>query len=236
VESLAKEKQVKSIFGDPNIVLGMLDQEGSISYATADATVKEKYKAVEQVAYCSSLNSIFALSKDGSIYQINIKDSLETNIFDSAPTVKKLCASNTHALFITDDPYTPIYGFGSNRFSQLGMDYHEEQEMTKLKAIEYFSGGLGGKATDIACGLFHSAVIIEDDLYTFGFNKDGRLGWGLDNDEDEDDIISLAQFLGENNQSVEVHAFKVVCGSSHTLVLDNRGNLWSCGSSKYLSL
>lgn len=233
MESLISEaKKVKSVFGDPNEVLGILDEEGSISYATSKETVKDKCKAVEQAVYCSSLKSIFTLLKNGRVQQINVEtDSIIDVPLPPSIHVKKLCASNTHVLFLTNDKYTPIYALGSNRFSQLGIDYHGQQETIEPKAIDYFSGL--GTVTDIACGLFHSAVIVEGDLYTFGLNRDGRLGWGQ---EQEDDVIACAVFLDSHDQPIEVDVVKVVCGSSHTLVLDSQGNLWSCGSNKYAQL
>lgn len=177
------------------------------------------------------------------------------------PRVYSLAASATHVLFYTAG-MDPIYSLGSNRFSQLGFDTSSIQALDTPTPIDYFSG-LGMMMDPdhqgmVACGLFHSAVVLGGELYTFGWNKDGRLGWG-DNDNDDNDVISPAVFLDAKGDPIQedISIVRVACGAAHTLAMDglvlyaredrgvriqlliilpsfilDHGRIWSCGSSK----
>lgn len=207
-----KNKKVQFMFGDPNELLGTIDHDGFVSIVTCNDIKLNMCKA-DKVVYCSTLDSMFVLFQ-GSVQQYT-KNKVHTLTLNN---VNNMCGSNSHVLFSSDY----IYGLGSNRLSQLGIDF-ENQDILEPELIDYFCGL--GKVMDMACGPFHSAVIVDGDVYTFGWHKDGRLG------RDMDDIIGLATFQ-HGNKSVEINAVKVVCGSSHTLVLDDKGIVWSCGSSK----
>ncbi|GAA5806624.1 hypothetical protein HPULCUR_012166 [Helicostylum pulchrum] len=217
------QKQVQFMFGDPNQLMGIIDQDNNVSIVSNTETRIDFCKA-EQVVYCSHMPFLFILY-NGTITQYDINTLKQETLMDS--NVKRMSASDTHVLFSTDSFSTPLYGMGSNRLSQLGIDY-QEQKVQKPHVIDYFCGL--GLVTDMSCGSFHSAVVMSGDVYTFGWSKDGRLGSGT---ETAEDIISLGIFLDADDQVVEVNAVKVVCGSSHTLVLDDEGVVWSCGSNDY---
>lgn len=216
------QKQVQFMFGDPNQLMGIIDQDNNVSIVRNTETRIDFCKA-EQVVYCSHMPLLFILY-NGTVTQYDISTLKQETLMDS--NVKWMSASDTHVLFSTDSFSTPLYGMGSNRLSQLGIDY-QEQQVLKPYVIDYFCGL--GLVTDMSCGSFHSAVVMSGDVYTFGWSKDGRLGSGT---ETAEDIVSLAIFLDADDQVIEVNAVKVVCGSSHTLVLDDEGVVWSCGSSK----
>lgn len=139
----------------------------------------------------------------------------------SLPRVYSLAASSTHVLFYTSG-MDPIYSLGSNRFSQLGFDTSTIQALETPTPIDYFSGlGMMDPAHQgmVACGLFHSAVVLGGELYTFGWNKDGRLGWS---DNDDNDIISPAVFLDAQGEPIQedINVMRVACGAAHTLAID----------------
>ncbi|CAO3665915.1 unnamed protein product [Rhizopus stolonifer] len=160
-----------------------------------------------------SQSQVFLQGCDGKIYQPPHVIQL--------PQVISMQASSEHVLCHTSQG---IFGIGSNRFSQLaGIESCQTPVL-----IEHFEG-LAMNSVTIACGPFHSAVAIEGDLYTFGLFKEGRLGWG----EGSGDRVDLAVFLDKDGQEVDVNVVKVACGSCHTLVLDDQGKIWSCGSNKY---
>lgn len=132
------------------------------------------------------------------------------------PPVYSLSASHTHALFYTAG-MDPVYGRGSNRFSQLGQTIDQDS----CAAIEFF-GGLGIDRQDgmVACGTFHSAVVLAGDLYTFGWRKSGQLGWGV---QEEYGIIEMPVFLNEDDQEEEdVYIVKIACGAEHTVAIDGK--------------
>ncbi|KAG2204646.1 hypothetical protein INT47_011941 [Mucor saturninus] len=206
VEEQSKNKQIHAIFGDPNKLLGIVDSKGFVSTVTEQET-RANVCLADTVVYCSHLDSMFVLF-DGAVQQY-IGDTVRTVMRN----VYQICGSNTHVLFSTANG---VYGLGSNRTSQLGVDFDNHQEVTDPVLIDLFCGL--GKITDMACGRFHSAVVVEGDVYTFGWHKDGRLG------RDDMDLIGLAMFQIDG-ESIEVNAVQVVCGSLHTLVLDDAGQM-----------
>ncbi|PHZ12303.1 uncharacterized protein RHIMIDRAFT_142953 [Rhizopus microsporus ATCC 52813] len=204
---------IQSIFGDPNECMGI------ITYTNTSTTITpsgKRHDWTDVQDACWSQGSIFVLSTQGVLCQ-------DQQPIVGLPKVRAICGSSQHVLCLTDEG---IYGIGSNRFSQLGTEPYQEQQQ-EPQMIDHFSG-LYFDRVSLACGPFHSVVIIDGDVYTFGLSKDGRLGSG-----DSDSIVDLAVFLDDQGEPVEVNAVKAVCGSCHTLVLDDQGRVWSCGSNKY---
>ena len=59
------------------------------------------------------------------------------------------------------------------------------------------------------------------DLYTFGWNHFGRLGFSLGKDSAVNcGEPSLVEFCGENDE--ELNVLRVACGSSHTVVITGK--------------
>ncbi|CEP11325.1 hypothetical protein [Parasitella parasitica] len=208
--------------------MGLIDQQHNISFVTSTHEHIDCIKDAEQAVYCQNQQAIFVLKqKTGRVERYSIHD-IEHELIKFPYKVTKMSAANSHILFLTNSSDAPVYGLGSNRLSQLGIDY-QQQELGIPSIIEHFCGLTD--AIDIACGPFHSAVILGGDVYTFGWSKDGRLGWGKSNENGH--VVSLAIFLDVNDQPIEINATKVACGSAHTLVLDDQGRVWSCGSNAY---
>lgn len=228
-DKLKKQDYVEFMFGSPNTIIGMLI--GSTLTCVTWEGISFEILNVKQAVYCSSMESIFILSLPRkTVQRYNLQGILQTPCVLEG--VESMCSSNTHVLFSTTSSQMPLYGLGSNRLSQLGFDF-QQQEIKIPQVIEYFNEL--GTISSMDCGSFHTAVIVNGDVYTFGWNKDGRLGWGsgLQEEEDDDDMIRCGVFLDKDNRKVvEINAIKVVCGTSHTLVLDDKHRLWSCGSSK----
>ena len=80
------------------------------------------------------------------------------------------------------------------------------------------------QVSSISCGQYHTmACAISGgmaELYAWGANKDGQLGL----DDLDDRIYPCRVPLRDALQPVQV-----ACGGRHTLVLGERGELWSCG-------
>ncbi|KAI9278091.1 regulator of chromosome condensation 1/beta-lactamase-inhibitor protein II [Sporodiniella umbellata] len=201
---------IQHVFGDPNYGMGVVTDahEAVIVLASGKCT---KYENIKDA--CFFQEKTILLTLNGILYEPPSSRLLDC--------VASIHTSGDHVLCMTD---TGIFGIGSNRFSQLA----DIEPCQTPVLIEHFSG-LPLNKVSIACGPFHSAVALEGDLYTFGLFKEGRLGWG----EKNEDKVDLAVFLNRDGEEVEVDAVKVVCGSCHTLVLDNEGRIWSCGSNKY---
>ncbi|KAI8979663.1 regulator of chromosome condensation 1/beta-lactamase-inhibitor protein II [Mycotypha africana] len=245
-ESACANRKLKSVFGDPNKFLGFVDEYNNLSIITEAPENSEIdiLSNIVKAVFCQHLDTLILLDTYGQVQQCrynNIKNTIEPISFLSK--VKDLCASKSHVLFATSSNDLPIYGMGSNRLSQLGIDYHELQASDTPTLIEYFCG-LNLPTNNIACGPFHSAVVRGNELYTFGWSKDGRLGWGSNNENNDGDIVSLSSFLDCNDQPVildndndkandSLSIKQTACGTNHTVAIDEKGRVWTCGSNKY---
>lgn len=210
-KKLKNVNSIKLVCGEPDRFLGVVNDQHELSIFTPEDDQLHCMDHIIQAVY--SQQSLFALTDTGSVYQCH-NTTGEFHQLHDLPPVKKISGSPTCMLFLTSQ--STVYGLGSNKLSQLGMDYQQQQLETPT-LIDYFCGFQ--QITDIDCGPFHSSVIADREVYTFGWSKEGRLGWGS---EENEDIISYATFLDVNEQPVDVNAVKVVCGSSHTLVLDSK--------------
>ncbi|KAI9482581.1 regulator of chromosome condensation 1/beta-lactamase-inhibitor protein II [Zychaea mexicana] len=243
-------RAIKRIFGPMGHGwVGVIDQGGSVwhyyfgSKDGAGASKKLLTTSAKDADYCESHDAIYVLTENGYVdcYQKQKEDS---TTFSTAsrlthlPQIQAMAVSFSHILFYTTEGFNPIYALGSNRYSQLGFDTTIQGEDDACVPIDFFSGIIAQSAS-IACSPFHSAVVLDGELYTFGWRKGGRLGWGSgskDNDghgggdDNDDDVIRLADFRDDNNETAEVHVVKVVCGANHTMALDDHGRIWTCGS------
>lgn len=211
-EKLEKITDIESIHGELDSFLGVVNKQHELSVLTPEKDHIKCMDDIVQAVYCQQQSSLFVLTEEGAVYQYEKTHTVRQ--LHKLPPVKKISSSETCVLFQTK---SDVYGLGSNKLAQLGMDY-QQQQLDEPTLIEYFCGFQ--HISDIDCGPFHSAVIVDGEVYTFGWSKEGRLGWG--SIEEKDDIISFATFLDVNDQPVDIHAVKVVCGSAHTLVLDGK--------------
>lgn len=196
---LAQDPQsIRSFFGDPNHGMGLVTKDNR-ALVVRPVGERSQFEDIQQGLF--SQDSLFLLTTAGTLYRQQQKIAL--------PKVLSMHGSSEHVLCVTTEG---LFGIGSNRFHQLGTHSTSQPVL-----IEHFEGLDLGQVS-LACGPFHSAVVIGGDLYTFGFQKEGRLGWG----EKRDEVVDLAVFLDGKGQGVEVNVIKVACGSCHTIVLDGK--------------
>lgn len=149
------------------------------------------------------------------------------------PRVFEMAMSVNHVLFVVEGSPC-IYALGNNNYSQLGLDPYRHRFLDDPKPIDFFDGlcylnqnNYNAHSISVACGPFHSAVIINQDLYTFGWKNRGLLAWEEEIEDEEDDtIINLACFKTFNNQTIEVPIIKVACGSTHTVAIDGKSYMF----------
>ena len=129
---------------------------------------------------------------------------------------EKVSAGTNHTLAIDEDGN--LYAWGQNNYGQLG------KGDTKIRIIPNqveVSGGIHFK--EVSAGKYHSMAIDEDgNLWTWGYNADGRLGNGL---------------TGTKKSPIQIKAgtqFKAIsAGDSHSMAIDEDGNLWGWGKNDY---
>ncbi|KAI9264375.1 regulator of chromosome condensation 1/beta-lactamase-inhibitor protein II [Phascolomyces articulosus] len=225
--------------------IGALGDDGIVWYYQYGS--KERLKlttGAKDADYCQDRKEILVLTETGYIdcYEQRADDDKLFAIkkrLANLPKVHAMAVSFSHVLFYTEG-LNPIYVLGSNRYSQLGFDTTIQSVGDEsIIPVEFFSGLMVQQAS-LACGPFHSAVVVDGELYTFGWKKNGRLGWGnsfTSQTDDHDDVIGLVEFRNEQGELVEdVYVIKVVCGTNHTMALDDEGRVWTCGSNQYKQL
>lgn len=136
----------------------------------------------------------------------------------SKDPVLKIIAGASHFLLLTA---SSVLSFGDNRFKQCGIS-HSPPSSTFLSLVDYFEGLL---PVEIAAGDVHSAVVTADgSLYVFGADMEGQCG----GNGGEPNLVDLED--GDLDDEPEVVG--VACGSSHTVVRTNSGDVWLTGSSE----
>ncbi|CAK9111994.1 Probable E3 ubiquitin-protein ligase HERC3 (HECT domain and RCC1-like domain-containing protein 3) (HECT-type E3 ubiquitin transferase HERC3), partial [Durusdinium trenchii] len=81
----------------------------------------------------------------------------------------------------------------------------------------------GEGVSAVACGLEHSAFVVDGQLYTFGANADHQLGRASENDAH----CAVAKLVAPDGHQPQ--AQQVALGARHTAVISEGGVLWTCG-------
>ena len=86
--------------------------------------------------------------------------------------VSQVACGGAHTAALTEAG--EVFTWGSNHFGQLGLGHTRDV----LVAARVDTGLMGKKIHQIACGLFHTAVITEREVFTWGCGNHGVLGHG----------------------------------------------------------
>ena len=110
-----------------------------------------------------------------------------------------------------------LFSFGDNRYGALGLGKKEScnspQLIDSLQDVEFIESGGG----------HHICKCLNGDIYSWGFNGYGQLGIGTDTCQN-----SPVKCINWPDDIVDIK-----CGGSHTLVLTNTQEVYSCGSNYY---
>jgi len=122
--------------------------------------------------------------------------------------------------------HSELYTFGEGVAGQLGLgDMKGRSRPTKVEGVRNVSRiSCGQRHTAIICCAISTAGEGFCTLWTCGYGEYGRLGIG-----NEETMYSPALVNGLTGTSVE----KVCCGSLHTLVIDETGEVWAFGWNQY---
>lgn len=164
--------------------------------------------------YCTP-NSTLLISNNGSLYscgynnvgQLGLGHTDNKNSFQKVNNVKNVkCVEGIYNLvFMFDDKGTLYYsGYGS------ALDYPDSRAFTTL----------GNGIKKIACGNKHVVVLTDNGkVYGCGDNNDFKQ-------------LGLSSTTSMSNVLVELpidDAKDIACGSFHTMVVKNNGDLYACG-------
>ena len=137
------------------------------------------------------------------------------------PPIQSVSCGFEHTLMITND--LNLWSVGRNTFGQLFLESNEDQLLAKQTK---FSNIL-----KITTGGNHSIFQNnKGEIYVCGYNKNGELGLGHFNHQF--DVCLLLN--NENDPLLDIIQF--ACGNNHSLFLDSKGNVFSCGYNAYGSL
>ena len=130
-----------------------------------------------------------------------------------------VAAGFCHTACIDEDGETYTWGLGDA--GRLG--HGDETNLSSPRAVD---GLIGKKASAVACGGYHTLVIVGNGkVYSFGYGKSGQLGHG-DTQNKLTPILIQAPFGGKI-------IMQVACGSTHSMALSSEGWLYTWGHGKY---
>ncbi|GAB1867664.1 RCC1 and BTB domain-containing protein 1-like isoform X1 [Camponotus japonicus] len=222
---MSKDKMVYGLGINHNGRLGFNKEEDYIQPEKVEGLCGKNIKTF----YCNTtMDCFFALTEEGEVYSWGSNEYcrlgrevaayLKLNIPGKLDSLSKECiidiASNYYiSLALTDTG--KIYIWGGVGFSNRCLQSEPYQVELELKEE---------KIVNIVCGeSFIMALSNDGKLYSWGKNDYGQLGI---NSEVDDEI--LYQCLVASLTDVTI--VKVVCGSTHSLVLTSEGKIYSWGS------
>lgn len=130
-------------------------------------------------------------------------------------SIKKITCGHDHVMAL--DCEDQLWAYGKNDKGQLGLsDYINRDKFFKVSTQHNFLNVFCGKD-------FSFAIDIYKNLWCCGDNTFGQLG--LNN-------YKSYNKLKNNNKSDTIFDY-MACGTSHTVALDEQGNIWSVGSNDY---
>uniref|UniRef100_K3WC09 RCC1-like domain-containing protein n=1 Tax=Globisporangium ultimum (strain ATCC 200006 / CBS 805.95 / DAOM BR144) TaxID=431595 RepID=K3WC09_GLOUD len=181
----------------------------------------------------------FGLSLDEESQLANVSDASALATFNPRPAqdgsqvdilkfpsslrrVVQVSCGYRHTALVTDNRY--LYTFGYGECGRLG--HGDEDSVTEPMAVSFFvsliqSVGVDvGGIAQVSCGREHTmAVLVNGDLYGFGWAEAGRLGTG-----DTGSCLFPTKVLAL--QDVQA----VACGREHTLALKKDGQVYAFGA------
>lgn len=177
-----------------------------IAFKPENTPIKIDIGSIKVLSVCCNDHNIFVLSIDGSIYQLDLNNLIQTDKILSYSNPIKLDVTNV--LAITTSSYSLMINTINSIYEY---DYSEKI----LKRI-YDSSALY-----ISCGHNHCMIILmQHILIGYGDNSHGQLGNGK--------ISEYEDLIGVNIDNV----LSVSCGNFHTIAL-TQDHLYAWGDNSY---
>ncbi|OAD61973.1 X-linked retinitis pigmentosa GTPase regulator, partial [Eufriesea mexicana] len=173
-----------------------------------------------------------ALTSDGGVFawgsnlegQLGLPDvsglvNKPTKVHIPEP-VKHVSAGYFHSTFLTESGL--VYVCGESESGKLGIDVSFSTQVAP-KQMQ-----LPSPAIHVACGGHHTVILAENgNLYCTGSNSSGQLGLGTNFMElQTPKLLPRGALRNENITGIS-------CGESHTAVVTDCGNLYTCGDGRH---
>ncbi len=189
-----------------------------------------KSKPVLQVA-CGDYHTL-CLLKNGDIYgwggTLHKKLGNKTSLPSKLPgldkvIIKKIDCGDFHSAALSENGILFTWGGGGSHFNKGQCGHGVLEDLKTPKPVKFFKGQA---IRDFTCGGYHTVVTLEDSnqVFSWGSGIYGELGHGRFGDE----MFPVEMQLPQDCQIVQM-----ACGGHHTLLLNNNGQLYSCGNSSY---
>ncbi|EKX35889.1 hypothetical protein GUITHDRAFT_40307, partial [Guillardia theta CCMP2712] len=147
----------------------------------------------------------------------NSNDPVQVTSLDGVKVCKVACGS-AHTAVVTESGHVYTWGWGVNGQLGHGDDASQSRPMYVKKLHGIY-------VSTLACGLAHTVVVSEVDraVFSWGWDEYGQLGHG-----------GWDIFGGNKNRSPRPikDLQQIACGSSYTLALSSRGDVYAFGWGK----
>jgi len=211
--------------GDNELTKISIDKESNekLSLIGTGGTHKDTFIAYNEISFGK-----FDINEDDSKDDMVNSILFRINSIDSGISILELSCGKEHVLLLSKHGTAYSYGIGSR--GQLGHGTVETEKTPRLvEALE------GVKVTCLAAGGWHSAAVVDGDLYTWGWNESGQLGLptlkiGEGSSRSSEDAVGIqAEPRCTFDVSEEISVTSVSCGSRHTLCLTVQGSVLASG-------
>ena len=172
--------------------------------------------------------------------KIKISNPTNISILNNGILGIAAACGNEHSLIL--DEQNDVYSFGNNEDGVLGVD---DIKLKSSKFIKVDFGKYNKRIKSISAGTVHNFALTDDGkIFAWGSAQGGQLGLNekyLTKNIYKNFYIStptLVPIKENNNFNKDMRIIKVSCGEAHTLVLNNKKEVfsWGFGSNGQLGL
>ncbi|MDR2638689.1 MAG: hypothetical protein LBC09_02495, partial [Helicobacteraceae bacterium] len=219
--SSLKDKNITAVAAGEGIALAIA-KEGKVYWARHDSasfTEVEDLRDKNIVALATSYERSLALTKEGKVYAAGYDSASFTEVTDLNGTkITAIANGSYHVLFLASDG--KVYAAGENKYGQLGLgDKTDRDAFTEIASLN------GKNIVHIsACGIHSLALSKEGKVYAAGYNEDGRLGLG--DDDNRDTFTEVTSLSGKNIATIEA-------SDQSSFAIAKDGGLYATGNNYY---
>ncbi|XP_035204637.1 RCC1 domain-containing protein 1-like isoform X2 [Stegodyphus dumicola] len=172
-----------------------------------------------------------AVTESGEVFNINLEQKVTAILLPMPQPIAEVVCGKEHVLILSNSGQVFSYGVGSK--GQLGHGTIENLgKPSLLDALD------GIKIIAIAAGGWHSAAISNDgDLYMWGWNESGQLGFPCSELQSDKLPLTEIETVCCLPKSIEfkddLKVIAVSCGSRHTVAITENNRVWTWGWNNY---
>ena len=219
-------------------------------YKLKNVIIKKIYSGWEHNIIISDNNEIYSFGHNNNcqcgvpllnnnIENIKIKTPINISDFNNGMTAISAACGNEHTLIL--DKTNNVYSFGNNEDGVLGV---ENNKLKSYKFIKVDFGSYNNRIKAISAGTVHNIALTDDGkIFSWGSAQGGQLGLSekyLIQLNKKEFFISKPTLvpMKNMNKTNDMKIIKISCGEAHTVVLNNKKEVysWGFGSNGQLGL